>query len=89
MVKYIIRKSIANGMRTKEDWQLFRKQQKAIEGNSLVEWAIEEDEDMDEEETDMLQEEQLKTAGRKADTRTLWHENQRGLASIQEATESH
>ena len=39
--------------------------------NSLVEWAIEEDEDMDEEETDMLQEEQPKTAGRKADTRTL------------------
>lgn len=36
-----------------------------------MEWAIEEDEDMDEEETDMLQEEQPKTAGRKADTRTL------------------
>ena len=71
MVKFIIRKSIANGMRTKEDWQVFRKQQKAIEENSLVEWAIEEDEDMDEEETDMLQEEQPKTAGRKADTRTL------------------
>ena len=34
-------------MRTKEDWQVFRKQQKAIEENSLVEWAIEEDEDMD------------------------------------------
>ena len=64
-------KSIANGMRTKEDWQVFRKQQKAIEENSLVEWAIEEDEYMDEEETDMLQEEQPKTAGRKADTRTL------------------
>ena len=30
-----------------------------------MEWAIEEDEDMDEEETDMLQEEQPKTAGRK------------------------
>ena len=71
MVKFIIRKSIANGMRTKEDWQVFRKQQKAIEENSLVEWAIEEDEYMDEEETDMLQEEQPKTAGRKADTRTL------------------
>ena len=71
MVKFIIRKSIANGMRTKEDWQVFRKQQKAIEENTLVEWAIEEDEDMDEEETDMLQEEQPKTAGRKADTRTL------------------
>ena len=71
MVKFIIRKSIANGMRTKEDWQVFRKQQKAIEENTLVEWAIEEDEDMDEEETDMLQEEQPKTAGRKADTRTF------------------
>ena len=71
MVKFIIRKSITNGMRSKEDWQVFRKQQKAIEENSLVEWAIEEDEDMDEEETDMLQEEQPKTAGRKADTRTL------------------
>ena len=71
MVKFIIRKSITNGMRSKEDWQVFRKQQKAIEENSLVEWAIEEDEYMDEEETDMLQEEQPKTAGRKADTRTL------------------
>lgn len=49
MVKFIIRKSIANGMRTKEDWQVFRKQQKAIEENTLVEWAIEEDEDMDEQ----------------------------------------
>ncbi len=54
MVKFIIRKSIANGMRTKEDWQVFRKQQKAIEENTLVEWAIEEDEDMDEEETDII-----------------------------------
>ena len=71
MVKFIIRKSIANGMRTKEDWQVFRKQQKAIEENTLVEWAIEEDEDTDEEDTDTLSEEQPKTAGRKADTRTL------------------
>ena len=71
MVRFIIKKSISSGMRTKEDWVAFRKQQKAIEENSLVEWAIEEDEDMDEEETDMLQEEQPKTAGRKADTRTL------------------
>ena len=28
---------------TIEDWQVFRKQQKAIEENSLVEWAIEEE----------------------------------------------
>ncbi len=33
MVKFIIRKSITNGMRSKEDWQVFRKQQKAIEEN--------------------------------------------------------
>ena len=71
MVKFIIRKSITNGMRSKEDWQVFRKQQKAIEENTLVEWAIEEDEDTDEEDTDTLSEEQPKTAGRKADTRTL------------------
>ena len=58
-------------MRSKEDWQVFRKQQKAIEENTLVEWAIEEDEDTDEEDTDTLSEEQPKTAGRKADTRTL------------------
>ena len=60
-----------HGMRSKEDWQVFRKQQKAIEENTLVEWAIEEDEDTDEEDTDTLSEEQPKTAGRKADTRTL------------------
>ena len=71
MIKFIIRKSNANGMRTKEDWQVFRKQQKAIEENTLVEWTIEEDEDTDEEETDTLSEEQPKTAGRRADTRTL------------------
>ena len=71
MIKFIIRKSITNGMRSKEDWQVFRKQQKAIEENTLVEWAIEEDEDTDEEDTDTLSEEQPKTAGRKADTRTL------------------
>lgn len=71
MIKFIIRKSITNAMRSKEDWQVFRKQQKAIEENTLVEWAIEEDEDTDEEDTDTLSEEQPKTAGRKADTRTL------------------
>ena len=31
MVKFIIRKSIANGMRTKEDWQVFRKQPDSFE----------------------------------------------------------
>lgn len=77
LVKFIIKKSISNGMRTKEDWQAFRKQQKAIEENSLVEWSmedeeenpIEEDEDMQEEET--TSDKAPKTAGRKADTRTL------------------
>ena len=71
MVKFIIRKSIANGMRTKEDWVAFRKQQKAIEENSLVEWSME-DEDIEEtESTEELAKEQPKSAGRKADTRTL------------------
>ena len=74
MVKFIIRKSIANGMRTKEDWVAFRKQQKAIEENNLVEWSIEDEEDIEEtetEDTDSLQQGQPKSAGRKADTRTL------------------
>lgn len=71
MVRFIVRKSISSGMRTKEDWIAFRKQQKAIEGNSLVEWSME-DEDIEEtESTEELTEEQPKIAGRKADTRTL------------------
>lgn len=71
MVKFIVRKSISSGMRTKEDWVAFRKQQKAIEENSLVEWSME-DEDIEEtESTEELAEEQSKSAGRKADTRTL------------------
>lgn len=71
MVKFIVRKSISSGMRTKEDWLAFRKQQKAIEENSLVEWSME-DEDIEEtESTEELAEEQPKSAGRKADTRTL------------------
>lgn len=73
MVKFIIRKSISTGMRTKEDWQDFRKQQKAIEENNLVEWSIEEEENSSIEETEDIQGEERapKTAGRKADTRTL------------------
>lgn len=73
MVKFIIRKSISTGMRTKEDWQDFRKQQKAIEENNLVEWSIEDEEDSSIEETEDIQGEERapKTAGRKADTRTL------------------
>lgn len=71
MVRFIVRKSISSGMRTKEDWMAFRKQQKAIEENSLVEWSME-DEDIEEtESTEELTEEQPKSAGRKADTRTL------------------
>ena len=71
MVRFIGRKSISSGMRTKEDWVAFRKQQKAIEENSLVEWSME-DEDIEEtESTEELTEEQPKSAGRKADTRTL------------------
>lgn len=45
MVKFIIRKSISTGMRTKEDWLNFRKQQKAIEENTLIEWSIEDEEE--------------------------------------------
>lgn len=71
MVRFIVRKSISSGMRTKEDWVAFRKQQKAIEENNLVEWSME-DEDIEEtESTEELTEEQPKSAGRKADTRTL------------------
>lgn len=74
MVRFIIKKSISSGMRTKEDWVAFRKQQKAIEENNLVEWSIEDEEDIEEtetEDTDSLQQGQPKSARRKADTRTL------------------
>ena len=76
MVKFIIRKSISTGMRTKEDWLNFRKQQKAIEENTLIEWSIEDEEDHIEKNDDTQTEEATpektpKTAGRKADTRTL------------------
>ena len=46
MVRFIIKKS--SGMRTKEDWVAFRKQQKAIEESNLVEWSIEDEEDIEE-----------------------------------------
>ena len=77
MVKFIIRKSITTGMRTKEDWLNFRKQQKAIEENTLIEWSIEDEEENHIEKNDDTQTEEAtpektpKTAGRKADTRTL------------------
>ena len=77
MVKFIIRKSISTGMRTKEDWLNFRKQQKAIEENTLIEWSIEDEEENHIEKNDDTQTEKAtpektpKTAGRKADTRTL------------------
>ena len=48
MVKVIVKKSISSGMRTKEDWLAFRKQQKAIEENNLVEWSIEDEEYIEE-----------------------------------------
>lgn len=73
-IKFIIYKSINSGMRTRKDWQAFRKQQKAIEENNLVEWSLEDEEDIEEnktEDTDSLQRGQSKSAGRKADTRTL------------------
>lgn len=77
MVKFIIRKSISTGMRTKEDWLNFRKQQKAIEENTLIEWSIEDEEENHIKKNDDTQTEEAtpektpKTAGRKADTRTL------------------
>ena len=77
IVKFIIRKSISTGMRTKEDWLNFRKQQKAIEENTLIEWSIEDEEENHIEKNDDTQTEEAtpektpKTAGRKADTRTL------------------
>ena len=37
MVKFIVRKSISSGMRTKEDWLAFRKQQKAIAARTAQE----------------------------------------------------
>lgn len=77
MVKFIIRKSISTGMRTKEDWLNFRKQQKAIEENTLIEWSIEDEEEnhieknYDTQTEETTPEKTPKTAGRKADTRTL------------------
>lgn len=77
IIKFIIRKSISSGMRTKEDWLNFRKQQKAIEENTLVEWSIEDEEDSPTEENEDAQGEEPTTekapkmVGRKADTRTL------------------
>lgn len=77
MVKFIIKKSISCGMRTKEDWQDFRRQQKAIEENTLIEWSIEDEEERAAQENEDKQGEELvtekvpKAAGRKADTRTL------------------
>ncbi len=59
-------------MRSKEDWQVFRKQQKAIEENNLVEWAIKKKMKIRKRKTQIpYQQEQPKSAGRKADTRTL------------------
>ncbi|HRL42133.1 DUF6043 family protein [Bacteroides ovatus] len=77
MIKFIIRKSISTGMRTKEDWLNFRKQQKAIEENTLIEWSIEDGEENLIKKNDDIQVEEAtpektpKTVGRKADTRTL------------------
>lgn len=77
MVKFIIKKSISCGMRTKEDWQDFRRQQKAIEENTLIEWSIENEEESaaqeneDEQGEEPVTEKVPKAAGRKADTRTL------------------
>ena len=58
MVKFIIRKSISTGMRTKEDWLNFRKQQKAIEENTLIEWSIEDEEENHIEKNDDTQTEE-------------------------------
>ena len=77
MVKFIIKKSISCGMRTKEDWQDFRRQQKAIEENTLIEWSIENEEESaaqeneDEQGEEPVTEKVPKAVGRKADTRTL------------------
>lgn len=73
MVKFVISRSITNGMRSKEDWIAFRRQQKAIEENSLIEWSIEEEKHADNEEVEEVisEEAAIKTVGRKADTRTL------------------
>ncbi|WP_290539936.1 DUF6043 family protein [Alistipes sp.] len=67
MIRYIIKKSISSGMRTQEEWADFRRQQRAIEENRLVEWSIEElstSENISTKGTN-------KTVGRKADVRTL------------------
>lgn len=74
LVKFIIKRSISTGMRSKEEWIVFRKQQNAIENNSLVEWSMEEEKtvhDYEEAEEPTLEEATPKAAGRKADIRTL------------------
>lgn len=74
LVKFIIKRSISTGMRSKEEWIIFRKQQNAIENNSLVEWSMEEEKtahDYKEAEEPTLEETTPKAAGRKADIRTL------------------
>ena len=40
MIKVVINSSIRNKMRTKEDWQDFRQEKKAIKDDYVVETAI-------------------------------------------------
>ena len=43
MIKYIIRRSVSSGERTKEDWKEFQQYQKAIGSDGLIESALEEE----------------------------------------------
>lgn len=77
LIKHIINKSIIN-MRAITDWHIFKKRQKAIENNSITEWAIEDKETKQEPETtespislDPLSQKAPKKPGRKPHNETL------------------
>lgn len=68
MIKYIIRKSISTGNRTKEDWEEYRQYRAALKENNLIGLGID---SAIEDATLNTQSETSKPRGRKKDTRTL------------------
>ena len=53
MMRVVIKSSIRNKMRTKEDWENFRREKKAIEKGNVMESCIEELEPVNEVITEM------------------------------------
>ena len=53
MIRVVIKSSIRNNMRTKEDWESFRREKRAIEEGNVMESCIEELEPMNEVITEM------------------------------------